>query len=110
MIFFDKQEIKFKEDMDTSPDQMFAEVLEVQLDASDIGDNERKNITHTYMLQLILKEKAAVEEEQKSITVHKRVTKTGKLVSLNAFLFCFECMVMLRNGILSTSKIYVFFN
>ena len=111
MIFFDKWEIEFKEVMDTSPVQTFAEVLEVQLDASDIGDDERKNITHTYMLQLILKEKSPeLALEEKSITVHKRVTKTGKLVSLNAFLVCFECMVMLRNGILSTSKMYVFLN
>ena len=95
--------------MDTLPDQTFAEVLEVQLSPDDIGDDERQNVTHTYMLQLILKEKTPeLAPEEKSITVHKRVTKTGKLISLNAFLFYFECMVMLRYGILSPSKMYVF--
>ena len=109
LVFFDKWELDFKEEMDTSLDQTFAEVLEVQLSPDDIGDDERQNVTHTYMLQLILKEKAPeLALEEKSITVHKRVTKTGKSVSLNVFLFCFECMVMFRNGVLSTSKMYVF--
>ena len=109
LVFFDKWELDFKEEMDTLPHQTFAEVFEVQLSPDDIGDDERQNVTHTYMLQLILKEKSPeLALEEKSITVHKRVTKTGKSVSLNAFLVCFECMVMLRNGILSTSKMYVF--
>ena len=88
MVFFDKWGIQFKEDMDTSPDQTFAEVLEVQLNPLDIGQDECKNINYTYMLQLILNKKAEVEEEeQKLITIHKRITKIGKLVSLNVSSF-----------------------
>ena len=94
--------------MDT--DVAICEILKVQLDAADIDTAKGEKMPDggtTSVLQFIFKQEAK-KEKSKIISPSARSVKTGKLVSLNVFLFCFECMVMFRNGILSTSKMYVF--
>ena len=87
------------------------EMLKVRLDAADIDTAKGEKMPDggtTSVLQFIFKVAEPKPETSKKISATERTAKSGKSVSLNAFLFCFECMVMFRNGILSTSKMYVF--
>ena len=109
--FFDKWVINFEEAMDT--DVVFIEMLKVQLDAADINTAKGEKMPDcgtTLVLQFIFKVADPKKEKPKKISATERTAKSGNSVSLNAFLFYFECMVMLRYGILSTSKMYVFLN
>ena len=107
--FFDKWVINFEEPM--NPDVVIIEMLKVQLSGADINTAKGEKMpdgSTTLILQLIFKVADPKKEESKMISATERTAKSGKLLSLNAFLFYFECMVMLRYGILSTSKMYVF--
>ena len=95
--------------MDT--DVAICEILKVQLDVADIDTAKGEKMPDggtTSVLQFIFKQAEAKKEKSKIISPSARSVKTGKSVSLYVFLFCFECMVMFRNGILPTSKMYVF--
>ena len=90
---------------------VFIEMLKVLLDAADINTTKGEKMPDggtTSVLKFIFKVAQPKKEESKKISATERVATSGKLVSLNAFVFYFECMVMFRNGILSTSKMYVF--
>ena len=91
---------------------MFAWIfILAQLDAADVNTAKGEKMPDggtTSVLQFIFKVAEPKQETSKKIAATERTVKSGKLVNLNVFLFYFECMVMFKNGILSTSKIYVF--
>ena len=96
-----------------NPDVVIIEMLKVKLSGADINTAKGEKMPDggtTSVLQFIFKvaQPKKEKEESKKISATERVATSGKSVSLNAFVFYFECMVMFRNGILSTSKMYVF--
>ena len=94
-----------------NPDVVIIEMLKVKLSGADINTAKGEKMPDggtTLVLQFIFKVADPKKEESKKISATERTAKSGKSVSLYVFLFCFECMVMFRNGILPTSKMYVF--